>query len=139
MASRTARFERGFVAVTDWPTAGGPICHCHKREGLHGSDNGCTVGMKGSNGGRAPGLAFGTVGLSPDDRFPIWLKGKHALSNNLDAVATRLVGIEEEALGNRVFARRKFNEDTIFQVDISGPQHIFAVVEVISDVMQAAR
>src|SRR5690242_15850752 len=102
-------------------------------------DNGCAIGMEGGDSGCAPGLTFGPLRLGPDDRFPVWLEGKHALSNNLDAVATWLMSVEEEALSDGVFAWREFDKDAIFQVDICGPQYIFAVVEVKSDVVQTAR
>ena len=58
---------------------------------------------------------------------------------DLDAVAARLVDIEEEGLLDRVLVRAGLDEDAVLQEDVGGAQDLLATVERIGQVVKAPR
>ena len=57
---------------------------------------------------------------------------------HLDAVARRLVDIEEEGALDRVLVRPGLDEDAVLQEDVGSPQHVVALVDRVGDVVEAA-
>ena len=57
---------------------------------------------------------------------------------DLDAIAGRLVDIEEERLLDRVLVRPGLDEDAVLQEDVGGPQHVLALIDDIGDVVEPA-
>src|SRR5579872_1134324 len=97
------------------------------------------VGMKALDRLEAPGLSLFALGFAPADRLPIRRQDQpRAGIGDLDAVAARLIDIEEECLLHRMFMRAGLDEDSGFEENVGGAQHVLAAVEGEGDVMEAA-
>ena len=79
------------------------------------------------DGLHAPGLALGALGLRPHDRLVLGVEEQEAAGADLDAVAARLVGVEEERLLDRVLVRPRLDHDAVLEEDVGGAQHVLAL------------
>src|SRR5581483_5669288 len=78
----------------------------------------------------APGLSLFALGFAPADRLPIRREDQpRAGIGDLDAVAARLIDIEEEGLLHRMFVRAGLDEDSGFEENVGGAQDFLAAVE----------
>ena len=85
-----------------------------------------------------PGLPLGALGLRPQYRLPVGRQNKPRSGiGDFDAVAARLVDVEEEGLLHGVFVRAGLDEDAVLQKNIRRAEHVFARVERVGDVMEA--
>ena len=87
------------------------------------------VGVEALDRLQPPGLAFLPLGLGPGHRFPVRGEDQaRAGIRDLDAVARRLVDIEEEGALDRVLVRAGLDEDAVLKEDVGGAQHVLALV-----------
>src|SRR5579883_488441 len=87
----------------------------------------------------APGLSLLALGFAPADRLPIRRQDQSSAgTGDFDAVAARLIDIEEKGLLHRMFVRAGLDEDAGFEENVGGAQDFLAAVERESDVMKAA-
>jgi hypothetical protein len=97
------------------------------------------VGVEALDGLQAPGLALLALGLRPGDRLPVGIEDEpRAGIGDLDAVAGRLVDIEEEGLLDGVLVRAGLDEDPVLQEDVGRAQDVVAMVGRVGDVVEAA-
>src|SRR5215472_18869994 len=68
-----------------------------------------SVRVEGGHRGYPPRLAAGALRLRPDDRLEVGIEHEVSAGRHLDAVAGRLVPVEEEALGDRVLGGRELD------------------------------
>ena len=86
---------------------------------------------------KAPGLAFLALSLAPANRFPIGREDQtRPRITNLDAVPAGLIHIQKESLLDSVLVRPALDEHTVFKKDIGRPQHFFAAIHRISQVVE---
>src|SRR4051794_5237607 len=85
----------------------------------------------------APCLALAPLGLGPDRRRVLGVVDEVAAGRDLDAVAARLDAVEEEALRDRVLARRGLDPDAGVEEQVRGAQALLARVDPEGDVVQA--
>src|ERR1700750_3103466 len=91
------------------------------------------------DGFQPPGLALLAFFLGPGDRLPVGGQDQPRTGiRHFDAVAARLIDVEEERLLHRVLVRAGFDEDAVFQEHIGGEQHFLARIERVGDVVEAA-
>src|SRR5215831_1886414 len=87
----------------------------------------------------APGLALLPLGLRPDDGWPVRRQDETRPGiGDLDAVAARLVDVQEERLLDRVLVGTGLDVNAVLQEDIGRPQHVFAAVHGIGDMVKAS-
>src|SRR5882672_2426608 len=97
------------------------------------------VGVEGLDGLQAPGLALLALGFAPRDRFPVRRQDEPcARAGDLDAIAARLVDVEEEGLLDSVLVRAGLDEHAVLQENVGGAQNVLARVERVSNVVEAA-
>src|SRR5215469_11041111 len=86
---------------------------------------------------QAPRLAFGPIGLRPGNRRPVRREYQpRARVAQLDAVASRLVDVQEERLLNGVLVRPGLDEHARVEADVRRPEHVLPGVGREGDVMQ---
>ena len=73
--------------------------------------------VEGFNGWQAPSLPFFTICLTPDDGLPVRSQYEARTgAGNLEAVAARLVNVQEKRLLDGMFVRARFHEYTLLEV-----------------------
>src|SRR6476620_10299821 len=97
------------------------------------------MGMKRLDRLQSPGLALLALFLGPDDRLPVGGQDQAGAGiGDFDAVAAGLIDIEEEGLLDRVLVWTGLDMDAVLEKDVGGAQDLFAAVERVGDVMEAA-
>src|SRR2546421_11547672 len=97
------------------------------------------MGMERGDRLQAPGLALLALRLRPHDRLPVRSEDQsRAGVGDFHPVAARLVNVEEERLLDRMLVRAGLDEDAVLEENVGGAQHLFAAVERVSDVVEAA-
>src|SRR6185312_8009564 len=80
-----------------------------------------TVRMEGLDGLQAPGLPLSALGLGPGHGRPVGPQHQpRAGIGDFDAVARRLIDIEEEGLLDRMLVRPGLDEDAVLEEDVGG-------------------
>src|ERR1700689_4898611 len=98
-----------------------------------------TVGMEGLDGFQTPRLPLLALLLGPDDRLPVRRQNQPRTGiGDLDPVTAGLVNIKKKCLLDRVLVRTGLDVDGVLQKDIGGTQDVFAAVERIGEMVEAA-
>ena len=71
--------------------------------------------------------------------FPVGVEDQVTAGADLEAVAARLVAVQEERLPDGVLVRAGFNRHVGIAQDVGRPQHVLAAVHHVGEVMQPAR
>src|SRR3984885_9988588 len=97
------------------------------------------VGVKGLDRLQPPRLPLLALLLGPDDRLPVRRQDQPRPGiGDLDPVAAGLINIEEKSLLDGVLVRTSLDVDPVLQEDIRGTQDVFAAVERVGEMMEAA-
>ena len=94
--------------------------------------------MERRDGLHPPRLPLRALGLRPDDRLVVGGEDQEAPRADLDPVAARLVGVEEERLLDRVLVRARLHHDPVLEEDVGRAEHVLALVDEEGDVMEPA-
>src|ERR1700760_622230 len=98
------------------------------------------VGVKGCDGLQSPRLPFLAFLLGPDDRLPVRRQDQPRPGiGDFDPVAAGLIDVEKEGLLDRMLVRAGLDIDPVLEKDVGGAQDVFAAVERVSEMMEAAR
>ena len=95
------------------------------------------VGVEGLDRLDPPGLAAGALGLGPHDRLVRRVVDEVGAGRHLDAVAARLVHVQEHPLRDRVLGRRGLDRDVGVEEQVGGAQQLLAGVDEPREVVQA--
>src|SRR5919198_5052857 len=109
------------------------------RGGAGGVHRGSAVGVEGLDRLQPPGLTLGPLRLRPGDDLPVGGEDQaRAGVADLDAVAARLVDVQEKGLLDGVLVRAGLDEDAVLQADVGGAQDLLTRVDGVGDVVQAS-
>src|ERR1700687_5184479 len=87
----------------------------------------------------SPGLPLLSLFFRPDNRFPIRCKDQaRARVGDFHAVAPGFVDIQEKSLLDGMFVWAGFDEDSVLKKNIGGAQNVFAAIDGVGDVVEAA-